>query len=432
MSKKIASSNDDEEDKKKKKKLLADEKLRQSMLENLKRQLGMKADDESLHSADKHVSITDVISTGHTYLDQLLTPDYFKANEVGGVPRGFLIEFYGPNAGGKSSLCLKLAAQATKKDGHVLWMDAEGCFMTEWADANGVNRSNVLIYHKPGATGEEYIDSLETFVASGLFSLAVIDSMEALTPKVLLEGNLEDPARVGAKAQLMSRCLPRIVSAAKKGNTAVVFINQIRNKIGGYGNPETTPGGEALRFYASLRLRISQVGNKDSRSIMKDGEEIGIRSDVMIKKSRFGPPFKSTVLPIYYRSDLKPHPLDIILDVAMECKAITTRAVKPKHGKEDDITMYLTFAPEDEKGVALPGWDDLKRIEGIDNFKALLTKDRLNFLVKYCQEKKKANFDPEVSDYLKQLELDPTSNDTLSGTALEPMDTDDASIEGEE
>lgn len=396
------------------------DKVKQAMLDQIRRQLGMNkdGDEEALHFANEHVSISDVISTGHIHLDEMLTPDFYEKHKVGGVPCGYVAEFYGPNAGGKTSLCLKLAAEVTKKGGMVFWVDAEGSFMTEWAMAHGVDLSNVIILSKPGTTGEDYLTKLDEAVSKGLFRLAVIDSMDALVPKSLLDGDLEENARVGAKAQLMSRVLPRIVNAAKMGNCAVIFINQIRNKIGVmYGSPETTPGGEALRFYASLRLRLQQVGSKKDRGIMKDGEEIGIRSEVLIKKNRFGPPYKDTIMPIYYGADLKPHPLDMVIDQAIGAKVISVRL--QKHKDTEETTQYLTFAPVDEKGKAIPGWENLCKVSGVDVFKDLLTPAAIKLIVAEC-EKEKVQFDPDVFDFIKQLEDDPTAQNP--GPKLEKME----------
>lgn len=400
----------DDEDKKKKKK--PDDKLRQSMLDQMRRTLGLtsEGDQESLHFADEHVSISDVISTGHAHLDQMLTPDYYQKNGVGGIPCGFVSEFFGPNAGGKTSLCLKMAAEVTKKGGMVFWVDAEGSFMTEWALAHGVDLANVIILSKPGTTGEDYLTKLEDAASKGLFRLVVVDSMDALVPKCLLESDLEENARVGAKALLMSRVLPRIVNSAKKGNCAVIFINQIRNKIGVmYGSPETTPGGESLRFYSSLRLRLQQVSGKKDRGIMLDGEEIGIRSEILVKKNRFGPPYGSTIMPIYYRADLKPHALDVVLDAAIGAKVVSVRLQKNKDNDET-TTQFLTFAPE-ENGKPMPGFDDLRKVEGIDVFKEKLTPAIIKLIVAKCQEEK-VEFDPDVFDYIKGLEEDPTISES--------------------
>lgn len=301
------------------------DKISDALLAQMRKRIGIGEKDASLTRASEFESVSEVISTGHTNLDEILTPVFFSKNGVGGVPRGYLCEFFGPHAGGKSSLCLKLVASVQQGGGFAFWADAEFSFQDQFAVNHGVDLDKTMILSKPGMTAEEYLDATIEMAKSGQFEIGVIDSLAGLTPKRLLVEGLDKEARIGEKARLMSNACPRLVSAAKEGNCAIIIINQIRMKIGGYGNPETTPGGESLKFYASLRLRVSQVGSAKDRGIMKDGEEIGIRSITTIKKSRFGPPFRETVVPIYYGEE-KPTLLDQLLDFALNSKVIKGRA----------------------------------------------------------------------------------------------------------
>jgi len=376
-------SGDDEkpEDKKKKTKI---DKSAEARLEQIRRAMGVK--DDSVRLADQHLAIKDLIPTGLAELDRILTPMIHEKTGMGGIPRGFVAEFFGPHAGGKSSLCMKLAANVTQRGGFVLWVDAEGSYVPEWAARHGVENKHV-IYVDSGHTGEYYIEMIENVLEKGLVELAVIDSVTALVPKEVLESDLEKEARVGAGAKMMSRAMPRIVIAAKKGNAAVVFINQIRQKIGVmYGNPETTPYGEALKFYASLRVRLSQVGSKAARGIMKGEDEIGIRTNAQIVKSRFGPPYRECIMPIYY-SDVKPHPLDTIIDAALQVKVVKSRSKKMDNG---EALQTFTFG-------------EIK-VEGIDEFKKELTTDLIKQMAVDTLALAKVQFDPDIREYLRNLE----------------------------
>lgn len=391
--------------------------ISKELLEQLAKRMGVKNDDMKLGS--EHVSVTDVFTTGNSELDSIITPSYFEKTGKGGVPRGFLCEFYGPNAGGKSSLCLKIAGfLTTLKKAKVFWVDAENSFMEEWAQNHGVNLEN-LVMCPFSENGESYLTKVEIAASSGMFQLVVIDSLEALIPKALLEQGLEENAKIGAKAQMMSRACSKLVQAARKGHCTIIFINQIRNKITMYGDPETTPGGEALRFYASLRLRISQVSGKANRGITKDGEEIGIRSNVLVKKSRFGPPYKETILSIYYGDD-KPHPLDMLIDLAMSNKIIKSRTKKvkgtSKNAEEEDVQVF-TFEPINKAGEEIEGFDYLEKIEGFDAFKAALNLPAYEAMIECLQNVKKEKVDPEILFCVEQLKKEDMDSPSLTGDA---------------
>ena len=360
-------------------------KARDKMLEALKKKLNIK-DINQIQFADSYEAIPDVISTGHANLDEQICPNFYAKNGRGGVPLGYLCEFYGPNAGGKSCLAMKMAANVHKTEGSlVLWQDAEGSFQPEWAVSHGVDTSRVILNNQPQyLTAEDFITSLEKNVATGLYRLAVVDSLAGLTPKKCLECLLEDNEKIGEKARLMSRSLPRIVTAAKAGNCTVIFINQIRMKIGVmYADPETTPGGESLKFFASLRLRINQISGKATRGIVNtDGEEIGIRTKVVIKKSRFGPPFKETVIPIYYGEE-RPQPFDILVDLALSNKIIVTKK------KKEDI--LFSFPPH------------IDPVSTMDELKEKLTPKMIAEMLEKVKEK--ALVDPDVIEFVREKQI---------------------------
>lgn len=336
--------------------------------------------------ASQRVRPVSVISTGEEELDRIITPSIYEEQGVGGIPCGFLCEFYGPTGGGKSSLCMNLCASVHKEKNNAYWVDAEGSFVEEWAKIRGMDLDRTGI-SDTGLSGEQYIKEIIHVAESGKFKIVVVDSMTALQPKNLKFGDLEEDPRVGAKALMISRAAPNLIGAAKKGNCAIVFVNQIRYKIGiKYGNPETTPGGEALKFAASLRLRLSQLSSSEGRGIIKDGEEIGIRSNVQVTKSRFGPPLRETVVSFYYTSE-RPHPLDMILDMALSSKIIKTRT----RTKDNERVQHFT----------LDGNEELKGIPGIDTFKYELVQrpDLIKDIVRRLKEETKKTIDPEVAKY---------------------------------
>jgi len=380
------------------------DKASEIRLQQIKKSLGIT--DDSVRLADQYIAVKDVIPTGLPELDKILTPMIYEKTGQGGIPRGFCCEFFGPHAGGKSSLGMKLAAYVTTHNGFVLWVDAEGSFVPEWAKRHGADTGKIIHVENEGKTGEQFLEMVETIASKGQVDLIVIDSVTALQPKEILETALEKEARIGAGAKMMARALPRILMAAKKGNTAVIFINQIRQKIGVfYGSNETTPYGEALKFYCSLRLRLSQVGSKSERGIMKGDDEIGIRTNVQVVKSRFGPPYREAVMPIYY-SDVKPHPLDMIIDAALSAKVAKSRSKKQPNG--ESLQMF-TFGDE--------------RFEGIEEFKSWLinnpkkTKEMVELI------KTTIPLGLEVDEYIKTagdvLDTDDSDTDAKVATGAE-------------
>jgi recombination protein RecA len=221
----------------------------------------------------------DVIPTGSISLDLALG--------VGGIPRGRVIEIFGPEASGKTTLTLSIIAQVQKQGGVAAFIDAEHAFDSTYAKKIGVNLDDMLISQPD--TGEQALEIAETLVRSNAVDLIVIDSVAALTPKAEIEGDMGD-SHMGLQARLMSQALRKLTGTISKSKTCVIFINQIREKIGVmFGNPETTTGGRALKFYSSVRLDLRRI------SYIKSGDEVtGSRVRVRVVKNKVAPPFKET------------------------------------------------------------------------------------------------------------------------------------------
>ena len=245
------------------------------------------------------------VSTGSLGLDIALG--------VGGLPRGRVIEIYGPESSGKTTLTLQVIAEMQKTGGTCAFVDAEHALDPQYAQKLGVNLQDLLISQPD--TGEQALEIVDSLVRSGAVDLIVIDSVAALTPKAEIEGDMGD-SLPGLQARLMSQALRKLTATIKKANCMVIFINQIRMKIGVmFGSPETTTGGNALKFYASVRIDIRRIG-----SIKKGDEVIGNETKVKVVKNKVAPPFKDATFDILYGEGISR--LGEIIDLGVQTKIV--------------------------------------------------------------------------------------------------------------
>ena len=257
---------------------------------------------------DTPVVDIDVISTGSMAIDYCLG--------VGGIPRGRISEIYGPESSGKTTLALHVVAEAQKKGGYAAFIDAEHAFDAKYARNLGINTEEMLISQPD--SGEQALEIAETLIRSGALDVVVIDSVAALVPRAELEGDMGD-SHMGLQARLMSQALRKLTGVVNKTRTSVIFINQVREKIGVmFGNPETTTGGRALKFYSSVRIDIRRIG-----AIKKGDEVVGNRTKIKIVKNKVAPPFKEVEFNIMYGKGISR--IDEILDMAVEHDIIEKR-----------------------------------------------------------------------------------------------------------
>ncbi len=259
----------------------------------------------------------ETIPTGSLTLDAALG--------VGGVPRGRIVEIYGPEASGKTTLATHIVAEAQKMGGSAAFIDAEHAFDPNYAESLGVNIDELLISQPD--TGEQALNICDTLVRSGALDVIAIDSVSALVPKAELEGDMGD-THVGLQARLMSQALRKLAGTINRTKTVLIFINQIRMKIGVmFGNPETTSGGRALKFYSSVRMDIRRIG------AVKDGKDVvGNRTRVKVKKNKVAPPFKQAEFDIIYGEGISS--LGELIDLGTEHDILEKRGSWYSYGEE--------------------------------------------------------------------------------------------------
>lgn len=284
---------------------------------------------------DSSYQKVDVIPTGCLTLDLALG--------IGGIPRGRIIEIYGPESSGKTTVSLHIVAEAQKMGGRAAFIDAEHALDPIYAERLGVNTKELYVAQPDD--GEQALNICDTLIRSGAFDIIVIDSVAALTPKAEIDGEMGDN-HVGLQARMMSQALRKMTSVSSKSKTAVVFINQLREKIGVmFGNPETTTGGKALKFYASVRLDVRKTDT------IKDGQNvIGNRTKVKVVKNKLAPPFKVAEFDIMYGTGISQS--GCILDTAIDLGIVKKSGAwfsyndeKIGQGKEN-TKAYLEKNPE--------------------------------------------------------------------------------------
>jgi recombination protein RecA len=277
----------------------------------------------------------EVVSTGSLSLDIALG--------VGGLPRGRIVEIYGPESSGKTTMTLETIAQMQKGGGTAAFIDAEHALDPAYAEKIGINIDDLLISQPD--TGEQALEITDMLVRSGAIDMIVIDSVAALTPKAEIEGDMGD-SHMGLQARLMSQALRKLTSNIKRSNTLVIFINQLRMKIGVmFGNPETTTGGNALKFYASVRLDIRRIG-----AIKKGDEIIGNDTRVKVVKNKTAPPFKQAEFEILYGEGVSF--MGELVDLGVKYGFVQKAGSWYSYGNEkigqgkDNVKKYLVDNPE--------------------------------------------------------------------------------------
>ena len=331
----------------------AKEKALNQALEQIQKQYGkgaiMKLGDAG------PVTNLEVISTGSLSLD--------LATGVGGYPKGRIIEIYGPESSGKTTLTLHAIAEAQKKGGQAAFIDAEHALDPVYARNLGVNVDELLVSQPD--TGEQALEICEMLARSGALDIIVIDSVAALVPKAEIQGEMGD-SHVGLQARLMSQALRKIAGAVNKSNTCVIFINQLREKIGiMFGNPETTTGGRALKFYASMRLDVRRI-----ETIKKGEDMLGNRTRVKIVKNKVSPPFKKAEFDIMYGTgiSLAGDILDTAADIGIIEKAgswYSYNGERIGQGREN-VKTYLEDHPdilEDVRSKVMKHFEESKQPE---------------------------------------------------------------------
>ncbi len=306
-------------------------------------------DGSIMRLGEAHGMVTEVIPTGSLSLDIALG--------VGGIPRGRVIEIYGPESSGKTTLCQHIVAEAQKLGGTAAFIDMEHALDPSYAAKVGVDIDNLLVSQPD--TGEQALEIAETLVRSGAIDVVVIDSVAALVPRSEIEGDMGD-ATMGVQARLMSQALRKLSGAINQTKTSVIFTNQLRQKIGVmFGNPETTTGGQALKFYASVRLDVRRI-----QSIKVGEEVIGNRTRVKVVKNKLAAPFRTAEFDIMFNEGISKS--GDVLDLATKFEVLTKRGAFFSYGD-----IRIGQGRENAKEYLRGNLDMMNEIEGIIRQKAL-------------------------------------------------------------
>ncbi len=306
-------------------------------------------DGSIMRLGEAHGMVTESIPTGSLSLDIALG--------VGGIPRGRVIEIYGPESSGKTTLCQHIVAEAQKMGGTAAFIDMEHALDPSYAAKVGVDIDNLLVSQPD--TGEQALEIAETLVRSGAVDVVVVDSVAALVPRSEIEGDMGD-ATMGVQARLMSQALRKLSGAINQTKTSVIFTNQLRQKIGVmFGNPETTTGGQALKFYASVRLDVRRI-----QSIKVGEEVIGNRTRVKVVKNKVAPPFRTAEFDIMFNEGISKS--GDVLDLATKFEVITKRGAFFSYGD-----IRIGQGRENAKDYLRTNLDMMAEIENLIRQKAL-------------------------------------------------------------
>lgn len=316
----------------------------------------------------------DSISTGSIGLDIALG--------IGGLPRGRIVEIYGPESSGKTTVALHCIAEAQRKDGIAAFIDAEHALDPVYARALGVDVDNLVISQPD--TGEQALDIAESLIRSGAIDILVVDSVAALVPKAEIEGDMGD-SHVGLQARLMSQALRKLTGSIKKSNCVVIFINQLREKVGiMFGSPETTTGGRALKFFSSMRLEVRRVDT------IKQGDKmLGSRTKVKVVKNKVAPPFKQVEFDIMYGTGIskKGDLLDVAAGIDVVKKAGAWYSYKDEklgQGRENAKNFL-----EENEDIAREIDAKVREYYGLEYDESSLTSDAIKEVEKNVEEDKK-------------------------------------------
>ncbi|MBN8580790.1 MAG: recombinase RecA [Anaerolineae bacterium] len=306
-------------------------------------------DGSIMRLGEAHAMITEIIPTGSLSLDIALG--------VGGVPRGRVVEIYGPESSGKTTLCLHIVSEAQKSGGTAAFIDMEHALDPVYAGRLGVDIDNLLVSQPD--TGEQALEITETLVRSGAVDVVIVDSVAALVPRNEIEGDMGD-ASMGMQARLMSQALRKLSGAINQTKTTVIFTNQLRQKIGVmFGNPETTTGGQALKFYASLRLDVRRI-----QSIKMGEEVIGNRTRVKVVKNKVAPPFRTAEFDIMFNEGISKS--GDVLDLATKFEVVTKRGAFFSYGD-----LRLGQGRENAKDYLRSNPDLMNEIEAVIRQKSM-------------------------------------------------------------